>query len=92
MNETKNSFSEVVLRFTMPLGETLEIRSISSEPIGDEWVGFNEETPTTTYHLFWNNNQLPWHTNTQLQATAIALGLQWGASEMAKKMRIVDER
>lgn len=70
------------LCFDMPFSGLLEIRS--SKPL-DETIGRDEEVEGVVYRIYWNGIPLPWSTKTQLQATAIACGCQWGAQEMMKK-------
>ena len=69
----------------MPFGETMEVRP--SKVIDDLEVGIDEEVEGIIWQVFWNGIALPWHTQTRLQATAIALGCQWGAMETAKRFR-----
>lgn len=82
MEEERNP---VGLCFAMPNQGTLEIHS--SMPIDDFEVESDEEIEGVVYRLWWDGSYLPWCIKTKLQATAIAFGCQWGAMEMAKKMR-----
>lgn len=63
--------------FSMPFGEIMEIRP--SKPIDELEIGIDEEVEGVVYQIFWNDIAFPLHTKTRLQATAIALGCQWGA-------------
>jgi hypothetical protein len=73
------------MKFAMPYGETMEIRP--SKPIDEDEVGIDEEVEGVVYQIFWNEKPLPWCTNTRLQATAIALGCQWGALEIYNRKK-----
>ena len=77
--------TQVGFKFAMPFEETMEIRS--SKFTDDLEVGSDEEIEGIVYRIYWNDQPLPWCTKTKLQAIAIAFGCQWGAREMAKKLR-----
>ena len=78
------------LGFTMPCGGTLEIHS--SKPIDQMETACDEEIEGVVFNVFWDGEMLPWCTKTRLQAMAIALGCQWGANEMIKKVRSYNEQ
>lgn len=71
--------------FSMPFGERMDIRP--SKPIDELEIGVDEEVEGVVYQIYWNDTPLPWCTKTRLQATAIALGCQWGARETANRIR-----
>ena len=73
------------MKFAMPFGEELEI--CPSQDIDETEIGSDEEVDGVHYNILWNGEKLPWFTKTRLQATAIAFGCQWGASQMYKKMQ-----
>ncbi len=66
--------------FTMPYGQTMEIRP-SRELTLDEnlEIGQDEEIEGLTWHIYIGKIELPWFCTTKMQATAIALGCQYGA-------------
>jgi hypothetical protein len=72
------------MKFSMPCGGTMEI--IPSKDV--DWMGIDqdEEVAGVVYFIEWNGEKFPWHTKTRLQATAMAFGAQWGATEMYNKM------
>jgi len=78
--------TQVGFLFSMPLDGTLEIRS--SKPIDDLNVDGDQEIEGVVYHIYWNNQPLPWFTKTKMNACAIAFGCQWGAMQMEKTFRI----
>ena len=77
--------TQIGFAFAMPGGERLEVRS--SKPIDILNIDPDEEIDDVYYQIFWNDVALPWTTVTKLQATAVALGCQWGAFETAKRIR-----
>jgi hypothetical protein len=71
-----------MMKFSMPLGGVLEVRS-------DPELDFDDEIDTpcdkkiegVIWKIFWNDKQLPWYTETKLQAMALAFGCQYGAMQ-----------
>lgn len=77
------------MKFTMPFGQTLEIKPSKQMTFEQESnIGHDEEIEGLTWHIFVIQGEmrieLPWFTNTILQASAIALGCQYGAYLYAK--------
>ena len=73
---------QVGFLFSMPFGETLEIRS---SKYVEEHVESDEEVDGIVYRIYWNGIALPWSTNTLLKATAIAFGCQYGARKSIER-------
>lgn len=80
------SENQVGLKFAMPFADTLEIRS--SKPINEDEIGIDQEVEGIVYSIYWGDVPLPWFTKTQLQASAIALGCQWGAQQIANRSQM----
>jgi hypothetical protein len=74
------------MKFAMPLGKTLEVIPSRELTLDEEDYGPEEEIDGVVWRIVWDDKLLPWNTKTQLQATAIAMGCQWGACEMAKML------
>jgi hypothetical protein len=75
------------MKFHMPNGD-LEIRSHPNLPYHEEIeIGTDEQVKGVTWKIFWNDVELPWFTETRLQALAIALGCQYGATQGHNHMR-----
>lgn len=72
------------LHFDMPFNQTLQIVAVPE--IDESEIGKDEEVEGVIYKIYWNNKPLPFHTNTRLHAMAIALGCQYGAHEIFKKL------
>ena len=49
-------------------------------------MAFDEEVDGVVYNIYWNGEMMPWHTKTRMEASGLALGCQWGAHEMLKRM------
>ena len=73
------------MRFAMPNGETMEI--VPSQEIDTYDIGTDEIIEGVVYFIEWEGKKLPWYTKTRCDATAIAMGCQFGAFQMAEKMR-----
>ena len=75
-------YEGLCLSFSMANGEVLRIIRLSSFEINDDF--FENDLPTrgVLYVLRWNGMQMPYSATTQLQATAIALGCQWGVTQI----------
>ncbi len=68
------------MKFTMPYGQVMEIRPSKGLSFDEEMdIGQEEEIDGLTWHVFINEKESPWFTKNKLQATAIALGIQYGA-------------
>ena len=80
--------SFVYFGFSMPCGGRLEIRH--SKPIDDN-VEYNEEVEGVIFTISWDDITFPWYAKTRAEAIAIALGCQWGAYEMEKKIRVIND-
>ena len=72
------------MKFVMPLGESLEIRS---EPP----LTFDKEIQGVIWKIFWNEVPLPWYTQTKLQAMAIAFGCQYGAMQVHNHAKSISD-
>lgn len=79
----EESSERVMMQFKMADNGVLQIRS--SKPIDDD-IDIDDVIDGVVYCIYWNDIQLPWHTKTQWAAIIMALGCQWGAKEMLKKM------
>jgi len=76
---------QVGFLYAMPFGETVEIRS-------DKPIDFlnEDEVEGAIYTIHWNGKypvSAPWQTRDKIQATAMAIGIQWAAKEMLFKMQ-----
>lgn len=61
----------------MPFGATLEIRP--NKEIDEFEVGMDDEVDGVYYLIYWNEESCPYSFKTRLSASAMALGIQWGA-------------
>jgi len=68
------------MKFAMPLGGVLEIRSEPELDFDDEMdMPYDKKIEGVIWRIFWNDKSLPWCTEIKLQAMAIAYGCQYGA-------------
>jgi hypothetical protein len=65
---------QVIFAFTMPFNESLEIRKAILSNGNDH------------YMIFWEDLMLPTTSCNEVEAINLAIGCQWGAFEMQKKM------
>lgn len=75
--------SQIGFRYAMPFGETLEVRSNRISEQEDDFI--DKEVDGVFYFIYWNKKKMPWVSTTLVQATAIALGCQWGAFETSNR-------
>lgn len=68
------------MRFTMPFGKYLEI--IPNKEIDELEIGMNEQVEGIFYSIFWDKKECPFIFETRATATAMALGIQFGASHI----------
>lgn len=80
-----DGFTGDAMKFSMPYEQLLEIRpSRDIDDIEDP----NVEIEGVTWHIFWGNEEMPFHTKTKAHAISIALGCQWGALGMKERYPI----
>lgn len=72
----------IYVSFQMPYGGVLSIKS--SKP--NEDIDIDEEVDDLKYRIYWDKVLLPWFATTKKDAMGIAMGCQWGAYEMIKRM------
>ena len=84
-----------MMKFAMPLGGVLEIRSVPELDFDEEMdMPYDKKIEGVVWQIFWNDKPLPWCTDTRLQAMAIAFGCQYGSMQghnHAAKKRKLDE-
>lgn len=87
MNEYKYESKSCFL-FLMPYNQILKVVRLSKfeidEDDDDNYRALSEkgEIEGVIYVVRWNDQELPWHTKSHLQATIIAMGCQWAAHQM----------
>jgi len=83
----KYKYESQCLAFSMPYNQILRIFRLSNFDMTDEFgddvtIKNDAEIDGIIYVLRWNDIELPWCTKTELHATAIAFGCQWGAQQI----------
>jgi hypothetical protein len=73
---------QVGFKFSMPYGRLMEIYRCSDEDFEDSEIERDEKIAGIHYIIKWNGTLLPWCTDTELEAMAIAMGCQFGAEQV----------
>lgn len=71
--------------YVMPHGEMLEIRC--NKDIRELEIALDEEVEGVSYSIFWGKEPLICSFNTEMKAITMALGCQFGAFEMLKRIK-----
>jgi hypothetical protein len=76
----------MMFSYTAPFGGNIKI--IPSREMTDEEcfeVGLHEKIKDLVYLIQFNGESCPWTADTQAQANALAMGMQWGAYKMLER-------